>query len=676
MRYVLFVISIILFSVYIMTAPPTIYMGDSGEIAAVSASLGAAHPPGYPLYMLMGKTAQNILPGDAGFSLNVFSAACGVLVFILLYLVFLKVSLLLFRSGKENAAVFRITSLAAAIAFVFSQNFWAQAVTVKGGLYVFSAAVFLAAVLSALRYLETKSLKYLYLCAYLCGIGAVSHPSTLLPAFFIIISIMVFDRKNIKFLNAVYAGLFFIFAAFTPYIYLLIRGPVSYSGWAGLNTLRDVAGHAARAVYLPAIEPANASALAFKMKHYLLTYARNYNMFFILALAGFIFLFRFSARISGAFAAAVAVNTAAFIYFINASAGLNVNSVSPLSMYVTNDFYIMNDIIAYISAGIGASGIAVLFIKKLRVKAALVLLAVSLCFPLLNYRNGDFSRKFMAYDHAENILKTPQDNSVIIAQEDIPVFNLMYIKEAKKKYPGITVYDKSGNFLDRDIYRKFEGLEVKVPETLLLKKSIIRKSAIRKMMLEAENSMVEEKPGRVFFTGLSDNRPKGLKRVPYGMLYRFTEEVDAPSSRGLMKLYTIRDFFNAGPMDLYYRDVIARYFLRMAKFAAIERNNRDFNRWIKLAEITAADSSRVLNHIAEIFFTYVKRPEIGIRYLERMMALDPYDYRVLDLLISVTRNSYPAKAVKWLEYYYRITKRPEKKESILIHINSLKEKLK
>src|ERR1041385_226215 len=54
--------------------------GDSGELIAVAASGGVAHPPGYPLYTMLAGLWLRVLPlGEPALRLNVFSALCSAL---------------------------------------------------------------------------------------------------------------------------------------------------------------------------------------------------------------------------------------------------------------------------------------------------------------------------------------------------------------------------------------------------------------------------------------------------------------------------------------------------------------------------------------------------------------------------------------------------------------------
>src|ERR1041384_389046 len=42
---------------YLRTLCPTVYLGDAGEISTAIATGGVVHPPGYPLFSLLGRAA-------------------------------------------------------------------------------------------------------------------------------------------------------------------------------------------------------------------------------------------------------------------------------------------------------------------------------------------------------------------------------------------------------------------------------------------------------------------------------------------------------------------------------------------------------------------------------------------------------------------------------------------
>ena len=59
---------------------------DSGEMIAASFNLGIAHPPGYPLYILLGKLFSLLSPFDSViYTYNLFSTLCFLAAIIVLY---------------------------------------------------------------------------------------------------------------------------------------------------------------------------------------------------------------------------------------------------------------------------------------------------------------------------------------------------------------------------------------------------------------------------------------------------------------------------------------------------------------------------------------------------------------------------------------------------------------
>jgi Protein of unknown function (DUF2723) len=102
-------------TLFVAMVCPTIYVEDSAEFAAASALFGVPHPPGYPLYTLLsGLFVHVVRAGDMGYRSNLFSAACGSLTAVALWL-------LLRRLG-----ISRLAALAAVFCFSFGSTFWSQ----------------------------------------------------------------------------------------------------------------------------------------------------------------------------------------------------------------------------------------------------------------------------------------------------------------------------------------------------------------------------------------------------------------------------------------------------------------------------------------------------------------------------------------------------------------------
>lgn len=65
--------------IYVLTVSPTVNFIDSGELITALYEPGIAHPPGYPLYTLLGYVVSNVLWGEVAWRVNMLSAISGAL---------------------------------------------------------------------------------------------------------------------------------------------------------------------------------------------------------------------------------------------------------------------------------------------------------------------------------------------------------------------------------------------------------------------------------------------------------------------------------------------------------------------------------------------------------------------------------------------------------------------
>src|SRR6266436_229350 len=65
---------IVSFALYALTLAPTVTLVDSGELILAARSLGVAHPPGFPLYVLLAHLATLVPIGNVAVRVNFASA--------------------------------------------------------------------------------------------------------------------------------------------------------------------------------------------------------------------------------------------------------------------------------------------------------------------------------------------------------------------------------------------------------------------------------------------------------------------------------------------------------------------------------------------------------------------------------------------------------------------------
>ena len=141
-------------TVYALTAEPTVSFWDAGEYILSASKLNVGHPPGAPLFQMLG-AFFSIFAMDAsqiGYIMNLMSGVSSA--FTILFM-FWSISLLLSKVSlklgleKNNNFTILISSLVASLSFMFTDTFWFNAVETE----VYAMATL---IMSVLFYLGLK----------------------------------------------------------------------------------------------------------------------------------------------------------------------------------------------------------------------------------------------------------------------------------------------------------------------------------------------------------------------------------------------------------------------------------------------------------------------------------------------------------------------------------------
>ncbi len=112
---------------YIRTLTPSVGAGDNGELTTTLYNMGACHPPGYPLWAIMGKLFTFIPVGDIAYRVNLYVALSAAGTIFFLYLILVKLLGLNRDKGSLSLPV-HIPAIGASMAFAFSLTLWGQAI--------------------------------------------------------------------------------------------------------------------------------------------------------------------------------------------------------------------------------------------------------------------------------------------------------------------------------------------------------------------------------------------------------------------------------------------------------------------------------------------------------------------------------------------------------------------
>ena len=216
---------------YTLTVEPTMSFWDCGEYIATSAKLEVGHPPGAPLYQMIGAFFSMFAIGKENIALmvnmmSVFSSAFTILfMFWSSTIVLKKVVESYTELTKENSIAILGSALVGALTFTFSDSFWFNAVEAE----VYAMATLFIALLFwlGLRWEQDMNTprgnRWLLLIALLIGLSFGVHFMALLtiPSIGFLYFFKNYEKVTIKnFIVAnvvIVAILLFIFKLLLPY---------------------------------------------------------------------------------------------------------------------------------------------------------------------------------------------------------------------------------------------------------------------------------------------------------------------------------------------------------------------------------------------------------------------------------------------------------------------------
>ena len=207
-KYFYFITLIFVFIIYLFTLAPSVVQIDSGELAAAQATLGIAHPTGYPLFTMIGYLFSLIpLPFSKILQLNILaaiycSAGVGVFTYTIKYCldnlsVFQKKTASKESSkkerkkGKEQPAEkpivipenFKlITAVFGGLTLAFSRTFWFQSTSVEVySLHLLLITLIILSLLKAfVKSFEADKLSNWLWFAFFLALGFTNHLTTLM----------------------------------------------------------------------------------------------------------------------------------------------------------------------------------------------------------------------------------------------------------------------------------------------------------------------------------------------------------------------------------------------------------------------------------------------------------------------------------------------------------------
>lgn len=430
--------------IYVYTLAPSVSpQGDSGELITMAALLGIAHPPGYPLYTLLGHLFSLIPVNSIAWRLNLFAAVShlGALAF---------VGLTLHRLTKNW-----LMSIGTMLILAFSYTFWLYSLIAEVfslNDLIISAIIFMAVCFYQSQQVKEK-LRSLYGLAFLFGLGLSNHHSVLLlgPAIVFLITPLLLNlwrKTTVKEKLRFFVLSFLLFAfGLSSYGYILWRAktvilPVSWSypnDWASMLGMFFRVDYGTTVPFQGA-QPALAT-LAQKLDQ-VVTYLRfvwddfsalGFVLFGLGMVAGIVKKSRLAVFLMLSFLTNI---------FFLSYANFPINESSGTTLAVTERFYLLGNIFFVLILGLGINFLHTSFLK-VKVLRFLILPMLFLFTISLFLRNFDLVSQrdnFLGFNLGKNVLATAPKGSLIIPGGDVMVFTTMYVRYVEKFRPDVEIW--------------------------------------------------------------------------------------------------------------------------------------------------------------------------------------------------------------------------------------------
>ena len=217
------IVSAAVFLLYIITLAPSTAMWDTSEYIAAAYTLGMPHPPGNPLFVLIGRVFA-ILPiaGSVAARINVLAALCSAVAAGMWFLITERVLVGWFPERWQRVLGGVLASVIGATAFTV----WNQSV-VNEKVYTVSLAGIAIISWLMIRWSDEpdgpRGDRLLVLVAYLLGLGYANHMAGMLPGPAAALAVLIRRPRTLIRWKLVLACLGAVVLGMTPFAFQPIR---------------------------------------------------------------------------------------------------------------------------------------------------------------------------------------------------------------------------------------------------------------------------------------------------------------------------------------------------------------------------------------------------------------------------------------------------------------------
>jgi tetratricopeptide (TPR) repeat protein len=490
------VVTLVTLVLYATLACRTIPFGDGPELIAAADCLGVAHPPGYPLYTLLGWLVLRLPLAEPAFGMNLLSGLFGAL----------ACGAVAWLSRRLGGSVAGATG--AALAFAISSTFaWVATVAEVYSLHVLLVALLLcaAAVIGDAREERARG-RAVVAAGIVLGTGLAHHPTIVLALPAAACLALPAARRRVPPRHLVLAAAAAVAIPCLLYLTLMLRarlGPPS--NWGRPVDLHGLLVHV-RALSFRHLDLGWKGLLRGGSWAELgAPLIREFSpLVFPLALLG----------LAGWPRPALPARARVALGLLAAATGAFGLRYSTADVEV---FYLPLFLALALAAGAGAGSLASSPRRPLRAAGATVALLLVAHTAFVNLPARDLREVSGAEDHARDILATLPAGSVLFI-ESMDAFGVLYLHQVRGERPDLTVYDRNGAIF-RDLARDFPAPRRAGEPS--------RNYRLRLELAFLDREFSEREPRPVFFLGWPGyDAPPGFRIEPVGLLHRVRPDRD------------------------------------------------------------------------------------------------------------------------------------------------------
>ncbi len=587
---------VIPFAVYMVTLAPSVTFFDSGEFLTATASLGSAHSPGYPLFLMYAKPFTWLPLGNIAFRVNVataFSSSLACLVVYVLTVAMLRKETLL-SDDRLNRIALQFAGLAASLSFAVTPRLWLQSNHDKPYplLAFISAIIFYLLLKWQEQYREGNECpSYIYVCTFLAGLSMGVHQTIvlLLPSW--VVMILLTDWRMITRLKELILATAFALLGFSIHLYLPLRALSNpLLNWGDSKTVDLFLWHFLRKGY-PSEPPVRDVTLLWAQIQ-AFNVPREFTWIgAILTIIGIIHLWRKSRTVLMAYF----VSTAVFLLVIAGYFNTPMETI-----FLTEEFFTPLYLLTAVFIGIGLFsllGYAVrLSLTPERITAPIYGVVAVLFFSLptalcaVNYFENDQHNNYIAFDYASNSLRTLPQSAVMFTWGDSGAFPLWYLQGVEKLREDVD--------LPHTPHLVFEWYLDSMPR--IFKNSNLRKFDITSFGPEAAlriaiNENIGVRPVYIDFSTRYSVEFKEYQPTQRGIVYRIrknnepsgipdTSIWDNYNNRGILEKQSFLDLDTGKAIMIY-----ANSYLEVGEFLAGINRSQEAVMMLRKAELISSD---------------------------------------------------------------------------------------